>query len=221
MIINLFSIFDPSLNVINFYSWMIVLFFLLLFSFLFWINSRMLYFLYKLIFYWSIEIGYVLKRPAKGVLIIILIVFTFLIINNFIALFPFIFSITSHLVISFPLAYVFWLRIIIFTIRKSLYMFLAHLVPLSTPLGLIRFIVIVELLRNLVRPLALCFRLVANMIAGHLLISLLGRGILSLPILIGTLSVIFQLLLVFIEIGVRIIQAYVFSVLLLLYFSER
>jgi len=79
----------------------------------------------------------------------------------------------------------------------------------------------VEVLRNLIRPLALTFRLTANMMAGHLLMSLIGGALISLPfgfILLGSLV---QSLLVFIELGVSLIQAYVFSTLLLLYLRER
>ena len=99
-------------------------------------------------------------------------------------------------------------------------MFLAHLVPVGTPIGLISFIVVVELLRNIIRPLALTFRLTANIIAGHLLISLIGGCLISLPFRLLILGSVFQMLLVFIELGVSVIQAYVFSTLLLLYISE-
>jgi len=52
---------------------------------------------------------------------------------------------------------------------------LAHLVPMGTPSVLIPLIVIIEITRNLIRPIALAVRLTANLIAGHLLIALLGN----------------------------------------------
>lgn len=83
-----------------------------------------------------------------------------------------------------------------------------------------RFIVLVEVLRNLIRPLALTFRLTANMMAGHLLISLIGGALISLPFRFIFFGSFVQSLLVFIELGVSLIQAYVFSTLLILYLSE-
>src|SRR5690606_31246713 len=99
--------------------------------------------------------------------------------------------------------------------------FLSHLIPVGTPLALLSFIVVVEILRNFIRPLALTFRLTANIIAGHLLMSLIGRALITLPFSFILLGSFVQSLLVFIELGVSLIQAYVFSTLLLLYLSER
>lgn len=110
--------------------------------------------------------------------------------------------------------------IIFFSLFKSLKRFLEHLIPVGTPLGLISFIVIVELLRNFIRPMALTFRLTANIIAGHLLIRLIGGAIIYLPVLFLLVGSLAQRLLVFMELGVSLIQAYVFSTLLLLYLSE-
>ncbi|WP_414887680.1 F0F1 ATP synthase subunit A, partial [Sphingomonas sp. Leaf339] len=52
---------------------------------------------------------------------------------------------------------------------------LAHLVPQGTPPVLIPFIVCIETIRNIIRPLTLAVRLSANIIAGHLLLTLLGN----------------------------------------------
>ena len=52
---------------------------------------------------------------------------------------------------------------------------MAHLVPLGTPVALIPFMVLIELVRNFIRPLTLSVRLAANIVAGHLLLTLLGN----------------------------------------------
>lgn len=80
--------------------------------------------------------------------------------------------------------------------------------------------VLVEVLSNFIRPIALTFRLTANMIAGHLLMGLVGGFLIGFPFYITVLGSFFQSLLVFMELGVSIIQAYVFSTLLLLYLSD-
>jgi len=146
--------------------------------------------------------------------------FTLILIYNFLALFPHIFSSSSHLLVTLPLAYTLWLSIITFNLLNYFKFFTTHFIPLGTPVFLISFIVIVEILRNLIRPLALTFRLTANIIAGHLLISLICSIIISLQFIISFLGILAQALLVLIEIGVSFIQAYVFFTLLLLYASE-
>jgi F0F1-type ATP synthase membrane subunit a len=57
---------------------------------------------------------------------------------------------------------------------KELRGFLAHLVPLGTPYPLMPLMVFIELIRGLIRPLTLRVRLVANIVAGHLLMVLLS-----------------------------------------------
>ena len=53
--------------------------------------------------------------------------------------------------------------------------FLSHLVPRGTPIVLVPFMVFIELVRRVIRPLTLAVRLAANMVAGHLLLVLV-RG---------------------------------------------
>jgi F-type H+-transporting ATPase subunit a len=81
--------------------------------------------------------------------------------------------------------------------------------------------VLIERVSNIIRPLTLAVRLSANIIAGHLLITLLGNQLASLsdspviPLAIGA-----QLTLSTLELAVSIIQAYVFFILLTLYLGE-
>lgn len=92
--------------------------------------------------------------------------------------------------------------------------------PQSTPGALIPFIVVIETIRNIIRPGTLAVRLIANIVAGHLLITLLGNQTANAAnfILIGLL--ITQILLLVLECAVAIIQSYVFAVLSTLYASE-
>ncbi|EZA46406.1 ATP synthase subunit a, partial [Ooceraea biroi] len=94
-----------------------------------------------------------------------------------------------------------------------------HLTPQGTPLILMPFIVIIESISLLIRPITLAVRLTANIIAGHLLISLIGSAIKSI-IIFTLLLISAQTLLLILEIAVAIIQSYVFSILLTLYRRE-
>lgn len=217
---NLFSIFDPSLSLFSF-SWVLRVLLIFLFPYLYYstrglVSSSLLTSLVSL----NSEVGYVIHSPRKGVYLFLTSIFLCILVLNFLAIFPYIFSLTSHLFTTLPFSFTFWFSIIFFTWFNFIKHFLSHLIPVGTPLGLIRFIVLVELLRNLIRPIALTFRLTANIIAGHLLMSLIAGALISLPfsfILLGSLA---QFLLIFIEVGVSFIQSYVFMSLLLLYMSE-
>lgn len=97
---------------------------------------------------------------------------------------------------------------------------LAHLVPLGTPTVLIPFMVLIETISNVIRPGTLAVRLAANMIAGHLLLVLLGnQGVVVSSYILGVLLFV-QILLLTLERAVAVIQAYVFAVLSTLYSSE-
>lgn len=141
-------------------------------------------------------------------------------INNVLGLLPFTFTATAHISLTVALALPLWLGLITYGWLNNASNLLVHLVPNGTPTILIPLIVLIETISNLIRPLTLAVRLAANIIAGHLLISLLTGAtpitpVLAKPILIGA-----QLALESLEIAVAIIQAYVFSVLITLYTEE-
>lgn len=104
-------------------------------------------------------------------------------------------------------------------------MFLSHLLPVGTPEGLSPFLVLVETVSILVRPITLSVRLVANMSAGHIIIGLVGVYFSSVLISSNfTLSLIFflfQIFYFFFEFGISFIQAYIFSLLVILYSNEH
>jgi len=83
------------------------------------------------------------------------------------------------------------------------------------------FIVIIESIRLIIRPLTLSIRLTANIIAGHLFLTFLGSSGLNISnSLIFSILIFTQVLLYILEISVSIIQAYVFSILSTLYRRE-
>merc|ERR1711913_207690 len=77
-----------------------------------------------------------------------------------------------------------------------------------------------ETISNIIRPITLAVRLAANIIAGHLLLTLLGRTGPSLSLYLVILLLISQILLLTLEAAVAIIQSYVFAVLRTLYARE-
>merc|ERR1712154_494340 len=145
--------------------------------------------------------------------------FIFIIFSNFIGLCPHIFTRSSHLSITLTLGLPLWLGRMLISLIYQFNNVLAHGVPSGTPGPLIPIIVIIERVRNVIRPGALSIRLAANIVAGHLLLTLLGgQGpLLRRPLII---CLMFGLILLILEVGVACIQAYVFTVLSSLYLNE-
>lgn len=221
MIINLFSIFDPSSSINYSFNWLRIFMIFILFPYQFWlIPSRYIY-LWKFIINFIFKEFKILISYSYSNIIIFLRLFIFILINNFLGLFPYIFTASRHINFCLSISLTLWLSIIIYRIFNYLNDFLAHLTPQGTPSILMPFIVLIESIRLLIRPLTLAIRLTANIIAGHLLLCLLGStGLFIKSRYILTIIIFTQLILYVLEISVSIIQAYVFSILSTLYRRE-
>jgi len=88
------------------------------------------------------------------------------------------------------------------------------LVPPGMPGWIVIIIIPLEILGLFTKPFALCIRLFANMIAGHIVIfSLLGLIFIMHSIYVSPVSVGFTLFIELLEILVAVIQAYIFVML--------
>lgn len=148
-------------------------------------------------------------------------IFLLICFSNFIGLFPYIFTSTSHLSMTIALTIPAWLGYIIYSTLKNINFFLSHLVPTGTPYVLMPFIVLIEIVRRLIRPITLSVRLAANMMAGHLLMVLVRSPLSGLSCWL-CFSVVISglLLLILLELAVSFIQRYVFRTLFSLYVIE-
>ena len=151
--------------------------------------------------------------------------FLLLILLNLIGLIPYVFSVTSHLAIRFSLGLPLWLSLIISGAIHNPSSAAASLLPGGAPAVLNPFLVLVETVRLCVRPITLSIRLVANMRAGHIVLGLVGTylrsGIFIYPTLAVATLIFVQTFYFIFEIGVALIQAYIFSLLVTLYSDDH
>nr|YP_009995263.1 ATP synthase F0 subunit 6 [Ochthebius remotus]QNP09653.1 ATP synthase F0 subunit 6 [Ochthebius remotus] len=221
MMTNLFSSFDPSTNFNLSLNWLSAWLGLLFIPSMYWlIPSRMNYFWIKINLILHQEFKVLLGDKIKGSTLIFISLFSMILFNNFLGLFPYIFTSTSHLVLTLVLALPLWLSFMIYGWFNNTTHMLAHLVPQGTPSILMPFMVCIETISNIIRPGTLAIRLSANMIAGHLLMTLLGNTGSMLSLMMINILIITQLLLLILESAVAIIQSYVFTILSTLYSSE-
>jgi len=222
MITNLFSVFDPTSSLINIpLNWLSTFLGVIFLPIMYWIIPSRWSLLWNLITSTlHKEFKILLGSSHTGSTLIFVRLFTFIVFNNFLGLLPYVFTRTRHLIITLALALPLWLAFIIFGWINHTQHIFAHLVPQGTPDALIPFIVLIETIRNVIRPGTLAVRLAANIIAGHLLLTLLGNTGPSLSTTLVFLLIITQILLLILEAAVAVIQSYVFAVLRTLYASE-
>lgn len=223
MINNLFSIFDPSTNIFNIpFNWLRTFLGLLFIPYSFWFIPNRHFIIWnniinKLHSEFKTLIG---PNSFNGSTFIFISLFSFVLFNNFLGLFPYIFTRTRHLNISLSITLSLWLRFIFYGwINNSQHIFI-HIIPQGTPSILIPFIVVIETIRNIIRPGTLAVRLTANIIAGHLLLTLLRRTGINIPNYLILFLIFIQILLLTLESAVAIIQSYVIAILRTLYSNE-
>nr|YP_010736888.1 ATP synthase F0 subunit 6 [Pedionis sagittata]WEP24762.1 ATP synthase F0 subunit 6 [Pedionis sagittata] len=214
---NLFSTFDPCTGLLSM-NWISTFLFTMILPNTFWMknnkNKLMLKMVTKTL---TKEISSLTNN--KSTPMIMMSMFLLILINNMMGLLPYVFTSSSHMIFSLSLALPMWLSYMTFGWTKKTNLMLAHLVPNGTPFILMPFMVMIETTSNIIRPGSLAVRLSANMIAGHLLMSLLGSNSSKSMILLSITMMIFIMLITF-ELAVAIIQAYVFMTLSTLYSSE-
>lgn len=221
MLINLFSVFDPSSSILLSLNWIRIILLLIYLPYTFWLlHSR-----YTII--WSLVTNYlfnefkVLISYSYSNLILFSSLLVFIFFRNFLGLFPYIFTATRHIRICISFSLSIWIGLMIYSLLNYFNEVIRHLTPQGTPSILMPFIVIIERIRLIIRPLTLAVRLTANIIAGHILLALLGstgENLSSFRVIF--ILIISQILLYILELAVSLIQAYVFSILSTLYRRE-
>ncbi len=152
----------------------------------------------------------------------IFLMFIFVLICNFISLIPFGIAMTSHLIIILWISitsclYIF-LLVLVFHKLKFLHIFIPE-----SPLILLPVLIPIEIFSYMIRMFSLAIRLSANILAGHTLVFIICSFLLSLVLTNKLLAFLFLIPLFavfFLEFGIAVLQAYVFTVLLCIYLSD-
>lgn len=222
---NLFSSFDPQSRFLFLeggFNWLSRLRVAFLLPQVYWLTPNQIIIRGRLIFKALLnELGAIFGIfVVPGTTLVFLSFFMFILCSNVMGLLPYVFTSSRHLVFTLALSLPLWLGSITWSIFLQFNNIAAHLVPLGTPAPLMPVIVIIETVRSVIRPFTLAVRLAANIIAGHLLLALLGgQGSPGMSLTISLLIVALVLLLV-LECAVACIQSYVFTILSSLYLGE-
>ena len=154
------------------------------------------------------------------------VLFTFILFSNLIGLIPYSFTVTSHLIVTFTLSLSIFIGVNIICIQRYKTHMLSLFIPANTSFGLALLLVPIEFVSYIFKPISLGVRLFANLMAGHTLLKVIVGFSWSMLLLEDLLAIVHVLplfvliLLVGLELGVAVIQAYVFTILTCIYLND-
>jgi len=191
--------------------------------------------LLHLVFALTEQLVILIKRNLGGLIgqsYVMWLLFSFFVVcvNNLVGMIPYSFTTTSHIVMTFTIAWIFFAAINLRAVATNPRTFFKLFVPGRAPLMIMPFLVIIEIVSYLARTFSLSIRLFANMTAGHTLLKiligfvflLLSESFLTSWVFVFTAAVAFALvvLITLLEVCIAGLQAYVFMVLSCLYVKD-
>ncbi|MEX0645818.1 MAG: F0F1 ATP synthase subunit A [Parvularculaceae bacterium] len=161
--------------------------------------------------------------------------FIFILVANFFGLIPtppgaphelHVFTTTSHLVVTFALAMLTIMIVIVYGLLKNGWKFFKLFAPSGLPIWLMPLLVPIEIVSFLSRPFSLAIRLFANMFAGHIILKLFAGFVASMlaaggfVAVLGIAPFLGAIAVTALELLVAALQAYVFAILTCIYLSD-
>ena len=152
--------------------------------------------------------------------------FFFVLMGNLLGLLPYSFTYTSHIAVTFGLAFMVIVVVTAVAIAIHGFKFFTYFMPEGAPKVLAPLIIPIEIISYLSRPVSLSIRLFANMVAGHVMfevfatfaVLLAGAG--AIGTVAGIVPMALNVVLVGFELLVAALQAYVFAVLTCIYLHD-
>lgn len=153
-------------------------------------------------------------------------IFMLLTVSNMIGVIPYSFTISSHIIVTAALAFVVFFTVLIYGFYKNGLKFLKLFVPSGIPIFILPLVVFIEIFSFFLRPISHSVRLFANMLAGHIALAVFAGFI---PMLAGigiagyfgaVLPLGMVMALSALELLVAFLQAYVFTILTVIYIND-
>jgi F-type H+-transporting ATPase subunit a len=152
--------------------------------------------------------------------------FMFILTANLIGMFPYAFTVTSQIIVTFALAMFVFLTVTVYGFWRNGFRFFRLFMPSGVPAILAPIIVPIELISYISRPISHSVRLFAVMLAGHItlkvfagfVVSMSGLGALGMAGAILPLAM--TVALTGLEFLMSVIQAYIFTMLTCMYLND-
>lgn len=154
------------------------------------------------------------------------VLFFFILSNNLIGLVPYSFTVTSHITVTFFLSFSIFVAMNIIGFQKHGIELFSLFLPANTTFFLALLLVPIELISYIAKPISLGVRLFINLMAGHSLLKVIVGFSWNMLLVENLKAVVFLVplfilvLLMGLELGVALIQAYVFITLTAIYLND-
>lgn len=152
--------------------------------------------------------------------------FSFVLLANLLGMMPYFFTVTSQIVVTFSLACLVILTVLVTGFVKHGFKFLKLFVPSGLSPFLVPFLVLIEVISFLSRPLSLALRLFANMLGGHIVLKVFAFFVVILSSL-GVFGILgaaapfaMGVALTALEFLIAFLQAFVFALLASIYLND-
>ena len=146
--------------------------------------------------------------------------------SNLVGMIPYSFTITSQLAVTFTFGAATFIGVNIIAARQHGLHFLSFFLPKDAPIALWPLLVTIELISYFFRVVSLSVRLFVNMMAGHALLKILAGfawtmiGMGGLMLLASGFPILVLIVLTGMELGIAMLQAYVWTVLVCIYLND-
>lgn len=169
---------------------------------------------------------------GRGYFPFIFSLFVFVLVGNVLGLLPIGlipgleeagFTYTSHIIVTFALAAFVFIGVTLIGVFKHGFKFLHLFFPSGAPAASAIVLVPIELISYFSRPISLAVRLFANMTAGHIILKIFAGFVVTLGafyIVPGVIPFAVLAAVTLLEIGIALLQAYVFTVLSCIYLND-
>lgn len=152
--------------------------------------------------------------------------FLFVLVANLLGMYPYWFTVTSHLIVTFTLAMIVIGVVVGYGIYKHGLSWFRVFVPSGVPAAVVPFVTLIEVISFLSRPISLSIRLFANLLSGHIALKVFAGFIVSMGG-VGAVGVVGAILPMFMTVAltafeflVAFLQAYVFAILTCMYLND-
>lgn len=153
-------------------------------------------------------------------------IFMLLTVSNMLGVIPYSFTISSHIIVTAALALLVFCTVLVYGFYKNGLKFFKLFVPSGIPIFILPLVVFIEVFSFFLRPISHSVRLFANMLAGHIALAVFASFI---PMLAGlgiagyfgaVLPFAMVIALSALEVLVAFLQAYVFTILTVIYIND-
>ena len=167
-------------------------------------------------------------NPTKGQIYFpfIYTLFVFILVNNLVGLVPYSFATTSHFILTFSISFTVVLGATFLGFQRHGLKFFSLFVPSGCPLALLPLLVLIEFVSYLSRNVSLGLRLAANILSGHMLLSILSGFTYNIMtngfifFFLGLIPLAFIIAFSGLELAIAFIQAQVFVILTCSYIKD-